>query len=205
MLESFIAILLSHEKSLDRAAKRGNEGRGESGPVDRDERRTRSPTPDSDQHLRKHGPSPDAEPATANQLAGASNKKRRIYKVDQPWYLRDFIAQSVLSPSLTQTRKILVNFSADFPAIKRWINASASVPGFPDSEWDSIIQGKSVNLDAVLSGMYTISNVVENTEELGSLQVRFGYVEPAKTVKTHGEWIIAWYAASDATLFCFPH
>lgn len=53
--------------------------------------------------------------------------------------------------------------------------------------------------------MYTISNVVENTEELGSLQVRFGYVEPAKTVKTHGEWIIAWYTASDATLFCFPH
>jgi len=53
--------------------------------------------------------------------------------------------------------------------------------------------------------MYSTEPNIDNVEELGSLSIKLGAAKPTKTVKTHGEWTIAWGAATDAIVFCFPH
>jgi len=76
---------------------------------------------------------------------------------------------------------------------------------FPNSEWDNVIKGQSINLDAVFTSVYSTESSTNNVEELGGLSIRFGAVKPAKMIKIHGDWVIAWGAAVDATIFCFPH
>ncbi|EDR13214.1 uncharacterized protein LACBIDRAFT_322714 [Laccaria bicolor S238N-H82] len=49
---------------------------------------------------------------------------------------------------------------------------------------------RAVNLDAVLSGYYSMSNNDEQVEEIGDLEIHFGTVNPTKTVSTAWEWSI---------------
>ncbi|KIJ33741.1 hypothetical protein M422DRAFT_52273 [Sphaerobolus stellatus SS14] len=61
------------------------------------------------------------------------------------------------------------------------------------------------NLDHVLSGGYSISHDDQCTEHIGSIELVFGSVKLAKTVDTHGNWVIAWSDAVEAIIFVFPH
>jgi hypothetical protein len=83
--------------------------------------------------------------------------------------------------------------------------SSKCVPEFLDSEWSNVLAGKAVNLDAVFSGMY--STVTDNRaiENIGDLELHFGAAKPAKTVETHGDWVIAWSIVFKATRFAFLH
>ena len=83
--------------------------------------------------------------------------------------------------------------------------SSKCIPEFPNSEWNNVLVGKAVNLDAVFSGMY--STIMDNRaiENIGDLELHFGAAKPAKTVETHGDWVIAWRIAFKATRFIFPH
>jgi hypothetical protein len=211
-LESFIRILISHEDTINQSAVRGtpdgalsgSAGLGDAG-VDQSNDRP-EPVPNVSLRPRRTASTfDDEDPPNLIQSLGGSNKKQRIYEADQPWYPTDVLAQSFLPPELQKTRSILLQFAGDYSAIKRWIDISASVPQFPDSEWDNVIKGRSINLDAVFTSVYSTESNTDNVEELGGLSIRFGAVKPAKTIKTHGDWVIAWGAAVDATIFCFPH
>jgi hypothetical protein len=107
------------------------------------------------------------DPPNLIQSLGGSNKKQRIYEADQPWYPTDVLVQSFLPPELQKMRSILLRFTGDYSAIKRWIDISASVPQFPDSEWDNVIKGRSINLDAVFTSVYSTESNTDNVEELG--------------------------------------
>ncbi|TEB27633.1 hypothetical protein FA13DRAFT_1601190, partial [Coprinellus micaceus] len=100
----------------------------------------------------------------------------------------------------------LRKFGRDISACKQWLLTSSSAPsGFPASEWENLLRGKPVNLDVVFSSLYQMVPVKENKGRIGDNEISFGHTEPARKVQTHGDWTIAWNAASRATEFLFRH
>jgi len=112
-----------------------------------------------------------------------------------------------LSPSLQKTQSILANFAKDLKRAKAsLLNCGKPYPQFPDSEWGNLLGGKSIDLDHVLSGMYSLSHVDREAQPIGKgLEIVRGSSKPARTVQTHGEWIMAFNAYVAAALFIFPH
>ena len=97
------------------------------------------------------------------------------------------------------------NHVLDIKATKLIVLGSKCVPKFPDSEWNNVLAGKAVNLNIVFSGMY--STVMDNQalENIGDLELHFRAAKPAKSVETHGDWVIAWRTVYKAMHFIFPH
>ena len=112
-----------------------------------------------------------------------------------------------LSPSLQKTHALLENFSRDVKrARSSLLNCHKPIPQFPQAEWLSLLSGNAVDLDHVFSNIYTVSHSVNDVVELGkNIELLHGSSAPAKTVKTHGDWVIAWDCLVDATLFVFKH
>jgi hypothetical protein len=106
---------------------------------------------------------------------------------------------------LSKTLKLLELYAIDPKAMKRSLTNSPRCPEFPDTEWKNIIAGRAVNLDAVLSGQFSMANNDVRTEKLGDLEISFGVVEPTKCIKNGGDWSISWNRAIKATGFAFPH
>ena len=93
----------------------------------------------------------------------------------------------------------------DLKASKRMVLSAKCVPEFPNSEWNNVLAGKAVNIDIVFSGMY--STIMDNRaiKNIGDLELHFGATKPAKTVKTHRDWVVAWRIVFKAICFIFPH
>jgi hypothetical protein len=151
--------------------------------VDRTSKRSRSPRDDDNGH-----------PA-----------KRKIDVDNLPWAARDVLDANTLSPSLRQTQSALENFSRDIKFAKSSLVNSFNCPQFPDSEWTSLLAGRAVDLDHVLSGLFSISQEQKYKEKVGQLEIAVGSSAPAKSVKTHGEWVTAWDPTVEATTYAFPH
>ena len=135
-----------------------------------------------------------------------SNKKRRIFESQMPWFSREEEERRTGNKECEESRRILALYARDFKAIKQWIQNSRTAPlGFPSSEWDNIVRGQAVNLDAVLSSLHHISAPKENVGRVGSTEISLGRSEPSKKVQTSGEWTSAWNAAIKAIKFAFPH
>jgi hypothetical protein len=107
------------------------------------------------------------------------------------WLANDVTDSTVLTPSQELTWKLVQNHTINLQTSKCMVLSSKCVPEFPDSEWSNVLARKAVNLDAVFSGMY--STVTDNRaiENIGDLELHFGAAKPAKTVETHGDWVIA--------------
>ena len=112
-----------------------------------------------------------------------------------------------LSQSVQETRALLENFSRDPKrARSSLLNCNWSIPQFPPSEWLNLLSGNAVDLDHVFSNIYTLSHNTSEVIELGKdVEILHGSSAPAKTVKTHGDWVIAWDNTVEATLFVFKH
>jgi hypothetical protein len=135
-----------------------------------------------------------------------SNKKRRVYELEMPWFEREEDARRTGNQNCEESRRLLTLFARDYKVIKQWIQNSRTAPlGFPSSEWDNIIKGQAVNLDAVFSSLHHISAPKENTGRVGATEISLGRTEPSKRVQTSGEWTSAWNATVKATKFAFPH
>ena len=127
-----------------------------------------------------------------------------------PWNEEEGAGQdrsSTLSPALQKTQSLLENFSRDVKrARSSLLNCNKSIPQFPQTEWLNLLNGYAVDLDHVFSNIYTIPHNTNDDVELGkNLEILQGSSLPAKTVKTHGDWVIAWDCLVDATLFVFKH
>lgn len=112
-----------------------------------------------------------------------------------------------LSPSLQKTQSLLENFSKDVKRARaNLLNCGRSYPQFPQSEWLNLLAGNSVDLDHIFSNIYSITQEDRESVSIGkNLELLHGSSVPAKTVKTHGDWVIAWEALVDATQFVFKH
>jgi hypothetical protein len=112
-----------------------------------------------------------------------------------------------LSPSLQKTQSLLANFAKDLKRAKSsLLNCGKSYPQFPDSEWGNLLAGKAVDLDHVLSGMHSVTHEDRESHSIGKgLEIIRGSSKPARSVHTHGEWIMAYNSYVEAATFIFPH
>ena len=112
-----------------------------------------------------------------------------------------------LSPALQETHTLLENFSRDPKrAQSSLLNCNRPIPQFPPSEWLNLLSGNAIDLNNVLSNVYSLSHSTSDVVKLGKdLELLHGSSAPAKTVKTHGDWVIAWDSLVKATLFVFKH
>ncbi|CAA7267959.1 unnamed protein product [Cyclocybe aegerita] len=76
---------------------------------------------------------------------------------------------------------------------------------FPNGEWTNLLAGHIINLDHVLSRVYSINSDSCKQKWLGSLEVIVGGSNPLRTVCTHSNWVIAWDMFVQAALYVFPH
>jgi hypothetical protein len=114
----------------------------------------------------------------------------------------DIDTSAILSPALQKTHSLLENFSQDVKrARSSLLNCDRPIPQFPQAEWLNLLSGNAVDLDHVFSNIYTVSH---NSNDIIKL-VLHGSSTPAKVVKTHGDWVIAWDCLVDTTLFVFKH
>ena len=151
-------------------------------------------------------PEDRAERARAQSpLVQGSSKKRTPDETLFPWLTSESTEDVFLTPSQELTRKMVQNHALDFKLTKLRVLSAKWVPEFPDMEWNNILAGKSVNLDAVFTRMYSTATDSRTIENLRELELHFGADKPAKSVETHGDWVIAWRIAFRATKFIFPH
>ena len=78
-------------------------------------------------------------------------------------------------------------------------------PAFPNSEWLNLVQGKSINLNNIFSGLYSISTNNQWTESIGEVEFKFGIKDASKPVSTHGDWTLAFNITHDAYLFTLTY
>ena len=138
---------------------------------------------------------------------GRSNKKQRIYESQMPWFnTEQRIRKLRTDPSCNKTRDALEIFQRDPTTVKRWIRCATSAPpGFPSSEWDSLIKGESVDLNVVFSSLHHIHSIDEGVGRVGTTEIQFGKPKPATKVETSGQWTSAFNLLVKATVFLFPH
>ena len=180
-IDTYIAMLDEHDNSRRDAAVRG----GRSGTIENED----NERADQTESRRRRSESPNIR---------TPSKRRAPDESLFAWLTNDEADTTVLTPSQELTRNLVQNHLLDLKSSKR-------VPEFPDSEWNNVLAGKAVNIDVVFSGMY--STVTDNRaiENIGDLELHFGAAKPAKTVETHGDWVIAWRSVFKATKFIFPH
>ena len=157
------------------------------------------------------GPSKRAHSLESDSDDGEEYKKRtRLNYEALPWNETkgdETQRTTEVSPSLQKTQSLLENFSRDVKRARaNLLNCGRSYPQFPQSEWLNLLAGNSIDLDHVFSNIYSITQEDRESVPIGkNLELLHGSSVPAKTVKTHGDWVIAWEALVDATLFIFKH
>ncbi|THU78764.1 hypothetical protein K435DRAFT_699455 [Dendrothele bispora CBS 962.96] len=94
-----------------------------------------------------------------------------------------------MSSGARATHALAANYCRGGKAFKDLLKGSVSRPEFPDSEWNSIIQNKVCDFDAVLTSIHSPAKDVEVT----------------KTVTNEAQWNKAFRLFKRATLHLFPH
>ena len=145
------------------------------------------------------------KPRARSPFTQGPSRKRAPDESLFPWLTSESNEDIFLTPSQELTRKMVQNHALDFKLTKLRVLSAKRVPEFPDMEWNNVLAGKSVNLDVVFTGMYSTSTDNRTIENLGEFELHFGADKPAKSVETHGDWVIAWRIAYRATKFIFPH
>ncbi|KAF5376292.1 hypothetical protein D9615_008534 [Tricholomella constricta] len=204
---SFVAILDGFERFRANAAVHGArvpDGAGEDDqPGDGGPRNTHDPDPTDDGHS---DPAPPAKrPRSSSDDDGQVSSRRRIDVSTLPWIAQEEETPSVLSPDLRRTQLALENFARDLKVAKSLLTNSPRCPQFPGTEWSSLLSGKAVDFDRVLSSLYSVSFDDQRRERLGHLEIVAGPTAPARTVRTHSEWVIACDSAWEAMIYVFPH
>jgi hypothetical protein len=183
---SFVQALDDYDRQEQAAVERG---------------RAREPARDGAPNSDAHG---GLAPPVLERPGGRSGDLEAQY----PWSVSEIIESSFdpLKPGLTETLRLLKLFLVDPKGAKRSLLTTAHCPEFPDSEWSNLVNGRAVNLDAVLSGLFSTTISDERSESIGEgVELRFGTVAPTKVVGDAGMWNIAFDRMGSATVFVFPH
>jgi hypothetical protein len=122
-----------------------------------------------------------------------------------PWSLSNKIEGTSLREECIATRDLIANYTIDVKYAKAHLVNSGMAPEFPDAEWKSILSGLAVNLDAVFSGRYSTEHDTKITHDVGDFTISTREAQTSKTVKSAGDWFIAWNETAAATTFAFPH
>jgi hypothetical protein len=211
-LELYLSAINSHETALTESARRGapygeqlGEERQVAGELLEPQR-----DPDVDRRVNDllselSAKSVAADPGDDDD-GDRSSKRPRLALSDMPWYKDELENRESDNPICRKNRELLALFARDIPQVKFWIRNSAHAPsGFPTSQWERIIRGEAVDLNAVFSNLHRTEPAKENVGRVGDTQITFGLAEPKKRIETAGDWISAWNRVVQATRFVFRH
>ncbi|KAJ3532167.1 hypothetical protein NMY22_g7856 [Coprinellus aureogranulatus] len=155
-------------------------------------------------------PSGDDGPSSSSRSdasgRGRPRKRAKLEESDMPWFEEEARGRKNGRESCVKSSALLRKYGRDIGKVKQWILTSTIAPvGFPTSEWENLLRGKPLNLDAIFSSLYHVLPVKENRGKIGDNEISFGYTEPSRKVQTYGDWTIAWNLAAKATEFLFRH
>lgn len=142
--------------------------------------------------------SDDAEP---------QGRGKKLRKEDFPWFeSTKRFAEEKLTPSMRETRQIIALSRQDVATVSYWAQEAAGAPAsFPNTEWNNIIHGRTVDLDNVHATMYLPQLLQENVERVGNVSILVSAVDKSKSIKTAIDWASAWRKTIKATTVVFPH
>jgi hypothetical protein len=193
-LESYISMLddWDRERTLSEADERREEAQNEES----------DPDAGIKGHKRAERNDEDEYDAECNEPI---HRRPKIDPEQFPWSMSDRIEGSTLRDECTATRNLIANYTLDIKLAKAHLLNSGAAPEFPDTEWKSLLSGLAVNLDAVFSGRYSTEHDYKISHEIGDFTISTREATTSKSVKTAGDWFIAWNQATAATTFAFPH
>ena len=114
-----------------------------------------------------------------------------------------------IDPQLELTLKLKRNYHLDVKAGKSKIVNHPQCPIFPDSLWTDVLLGHFIDLDRFYSGYYSLDTDYKYSQTIGEFNISFTNggmnSRPSKTIKTNGDWGIAFRRAKRAILFAYPH
>ena len=74
------------------------------------------------------------------------------------WVIRDVVELPSLPPELRQTQATLENFSRDPKYARTSLLNSLQLPQFLESKWNNLLTGMAVDLNHVLTGLYSLTH-----------------------------------------------
>jgi hypothetical protein len=88
-----------------------------------------------------------------------------------PWEIRGATLPVYGSPELRKTQDLIKLYTSDIRAAKLSILNTHCRPEFPDSKWDSVLRGKAIDLNKVISNLSLpqVGQEIENGEQAGKL------------------------------------
>ena len=189
--DTYLAMLDEHDQLLAKASTRG---------------------------FQRSKPDGEQDSVFEEDLNGEARSKRSLSRSGSPeskrpkfddslyaWKVQEEIAPTALSANLERTRTMVQNYTADLKHALWSLQSAGSLPPFPKPEWKHVLSGTAVNLDAVFSGLFSTLSDNKITTSIGDFDLSVGSSKPSKVIQTHGDWTIAWNAASLAILCAFPH
>ena len=134
-------------------------------------------------------------------------KRRRAGQVDMPWHgIVQGRASIDRTYSCARTCELLELYGEDLPRCKFLVRTAPYAPeGIPQSQWERILRGESLNLDHFLSSIVRTTIDEERQARIGTTQLTFNTTEAKRKVKSSHDWAAAWRRASEAVSFAFPH
>jgi hypothetical protein len=180
------------EKAKELGRKRGRGNRGTTG-EEGEELEDEQPEPSGDEN-----DDGDDHPA----------KRRLIFEEDElPWVKHETLTGTIpLRADLTETVRLLSIYGVD-PKRTLCSLLSRTRVEFPESQWLCLLTNKAVDLDAVLTGIYSIIPSTAHTESVGSIDLTFnsGAAKSSRIIVTQSDWTLAWMQTVQAGLSVFPH
>ncbi|KAF5372652.1 hypothetical protein D9615_009823 [Tricholomella constricta] len=136
----------------------------------------------------------------------SSGQRRKLTTADLPWHTEAIAARQDGRASCQATQNLLYTYERDPSWVRRQVAISGvAPPTIPPGEWDAILRGTAVNLDAVFSSVHHVLPPKEDVGRVGSTEIRFSNPEPSKRIQTSSDWTTAWDDVSEATAIAFPH
>ena len=158
---------------------------------------------------------PGAEPRVSKEAHREDSEdddegvgKRRRLTVDEslfPWRPSSEVIRSTLPSDLQQTLDLLNNWASDPTFVVRKILLSPGCPDFPPDQWLQVVKGLAVDLNKVLGAHYSTEVDSKQTQDIGEVfQLSVKLPRQTKTVRTHGEWVIAFGKTIQAVSYVLP-
>lgn len=138
---------------------------------------------------------------------GTVSKRRRTSVNEElfPWKTTSADVRYALSQDLQEILALLEDWANDPSYVVRKIMLAPGCPDFPPDQWSNIVKGLAVDLNKVLGAHYTTEVEPKQTRELGDLfQLSVKGPKQSRTVRSHGEWVIAFGKTIQATAFALP-
>ena len=179
-----------------------NPGSGDEGSVSGSRRRRGRQS--GRRHSRSHRDHSNS--STRSVSSGPAAKRPKFDEGVLPWTIDNIIETATLHPELQETIRLIRLYAIDPKRTKQSITSSANCPELPDSEWASILAGRTVDLDIIFSGFH--SNEFDHQRESdlgGGARLTMGVSEATKKVTSHHQWFITWTKASAGIQIAFPH